>query len=93
MIVKLDNTEIVCQSIIKAYDMQNDRFNIVLTINEKSPDDDVYVKLLKDSRVLTMTTGDSNKEYLIVNRDIMYNVRYDNDTSSQITISIPVREQ
>ena len=90
MIVKLDSTELNCQSVIKAYDMMNDRFNIVLTISEKNPDDEKYLDLLKLSRVLTLVT-DTPKEYKIINRDIMYNVRYDDEVNTQVTISIPVK--
>ena len=93
MIVKLDSTELNCQSVIKAYDMQNERFNIVLTINEQNPDDDRYLQLLKNSHVLTLVTGGSSKEYSIINRDIMYNVRYEDETTAQVTISIPVKEK
>ena len=93
MIVKLDSTELSCQSVIKAYDMQNERFNIVLTINDQNPDDDRYLQLLKNSHVLTLVTESGTKEYSIINRDIMYNVRYDDDTMSQVTISIPVKDK
>lgn len=90
MIVKLDSTELNCQSVIKAYDMMNDRFNIVLTISEQNPDDEKYLDLLKLSRVLTLVT-DTPKEYKIINRDVMYNVRYDDEVNTQVTISIPVK--
>ena len=91
MIIKLDSTELNCQSVIKAYDMQNERFNIVITINEQNPDDDKYLALLKSSHVLTLVTDNSTKEYPIINRDIMYNVRYDDEINTQVTISIPVK--
>ena len=91
MIVKLDSTELNCQSVIKAYDMQNERFNVVITINEQNPDDDKYLALLKSSHVLTLVTNNSTKEYSIINRDIMYNVRYDDEINTQVTISIPVK--
>ena len=92
MIVKLDSTELNCQSVVKAYDMQNERFNIVLTINDRNPDDDRYLQLLKNSHVLTLVTEPGSSEYSIINRDIMYNVRYDSDEVSLVTISIPVRK-
>ena len=75
MIIKLDNTELTCQGITKVYDMQNDRFNIVVNMIEANPDDDMYLDLLKSVHVLTL----NGKEYSIINHDIMYNVRYEDD--------------
>lgn len=93
MIVKLDKTELNCQTVIKAYDMRNGRFNVVLTIDESNPDDDMYIKLLKNSHMLTMIIDGNPKDYSIINSDIMYNVRYDNDNTALVTISIPVKEK
>lgn len=92
MVVKFDGTQIDCQTVIKAYDMANNRFNLMITIEDSAPDDMKYINLLKNSHIITVVDSSGRPtEYKIVNRETLYNVRYD-DSDTIVTLSIPVRE-
>lgn len=92
MIVKFDGTQLNCQTVIKAYDMVNNRFNLMLTVEDSHPDDKKYINLLRNSHMVTLVDAEGNTyEYKMISREAMYNVRYD-DSDTTVSLSVPIKE-